>query len=37
MFAGAYTQEFWSGDVKEPKGKAAEKPIPNISRTQVRE
>lgn len=28
-------QEFWSGDIKEAKGKAADKPIPNISRTQV--
>lgn len=28
-------QEFWSGDVKEFKGKAGEKPPPNITRTQV--
>lgn len=28
-------QEFWSGDIKESKGKAGEKPPPNITRTQV--
>lgn len=28
-------QEFWSGDIKESKGKATDKPIPNISRTEA--
>ncbi|KAL6747013.1 hypothetical protein V8C86DRAFT_2923512 [Haematococcus lacustris] len=28
-------QEFWSGEIKESKGKSADKPVPNISRTQA--